>query len=97
MKILMLVNWKVEYTSCTPKDKQPPDYVADGEKYWFFRYFPDAIQADVIDIRSFSALEHFEKISCGSTFGRHFGYCRGLKIMMWFFPMECRAVLYCVY
>ena len=57
----MLVNWKVEYTSCTPKDKQPPDYVADGEKYWFFRYFPDAIQADVIDIRSFSALEHFEK------------------------------------
>ena len=61
MKILMLVNWKVEYTSCTPKDKQPPDYVADGEKYWFFRYFPDAIQADVIDIRSFSALEHFEK------------------------------------
>lgn len=61
MKILMLVNWKVEYTSCAPKDKQPPDYVADGEKYWFFRYFPDAIQADVIDVRSFSAFEHFEK------------------------------------
>lgn len=61
MKILMLVNWKVEYTSCAPIDKQPPDYVVDGEKYWFFRYVPEDVTVDVVDIRSFRALEKFEQ------------------------------------
>lgn len=39
MKILMLVNWKVEYTSETPEDRQPPDYVVNGERYWFSGIF----------------------------------------------------------
>ena len=39
MKILMLVNWKVEYTDKIPGDKQPPDYDIKGQDYWFFRYF----------------------------------------------------------
>lgn len=61
MKILMLVNWKVEYTFEAPKDKQPPDYVVSGEKYWFFRYFPEDVTVDVVDIRSFPAWERIEQ------------------------------------
>ena len=63
MKILMLVNWKVEYTDKPVKDKQPPDYVAEGKPYWFFRYFPGGsdVHVDVVDIRSFPWLERFEK------------------------------------
>lgn len=63
MKILMLVNWKVEYTDKPIGDKQPPDYVAKNQPYWFFRYFPEEsnIHVDVADIRSFPWLEKFEK------------------------------------
>lgn len=63
MKILMLVNWKIEYADKVPADKQPPDYYIEGEDYWFFRYFKNRkdIQVDVVDIRSFQALENFEK------------------------------------
>ena len=59
----MLVNWKVEYTDKIPADKQPPDYYVKGEDYWFFRYFQHKkdLQVDVVDIRSFQALENFEK------------------------------------
>lgn len=63
MKVLMLVNWKIEYVDKAPEDKQPPDYFVKGKPYWFFRYFPDIDhwQVDVVDISSFPALEHFEK------------------------------------
>ena len=63
MKILMLVNWKIEYTDKIPGDKQPPDYYIKEEDYWFFRYFTNKkdIQVDVVDIHSFPALENFEK------------------------------------
>lgn len=59
----MLVNWKIEYANKVPVDKQPPDYYIKGEDYWFFRYFKNKrdIQVDVVDIRSFQALEKFEK------------------------------------
>ena len=63
MKILMLVNWKIEYTSEIPKDKQPPDYYIEGQTYWFFRYFQDIenLQVDVVDMHSFPWLEKFEQ------------------------------------
>lgn len=63
MKILMLVNWKIEYTSEIPKDKQPPDYYIEGQPYWFFRYFQDIenLQVDVVDMHSFPWLEKFEQ------------------------------------
>lgn len=63
MKILMLVNWKVEYADKPIEDKQPPDYAAKNQPYWFFRYFPKGsdIHVDVMDIRSFPWLERFEK------------------------------------
>lgn len=62
MKILMLVNWKVEYTKVRPADKQPPDYVLEGEKYWFFRHIDgEKIDVEVVDCRSFPLLERLEK------------------------------------
>lgn len=61
MKILMLVNWKIEYCNSNPMDKQPPDYKARDEDYWFFRYFKKKPEVDVIDITSFPRLENFEK------------------------------------
>lgn len=61
MKVLMLVNWKVEYCTCKPQDKQPPDYYMKGQAYWFFRYFKQKAEVDVIDIHSFPWMEHFEK------------------------------------
>ena len=57
----MLVNWKVEYCSSPPPDKQPPDYYIQGQPYWFFRYFKEAHQVDVADIHGFPWLEHWEK------------------------------------
>lgn len=64
VKILMLVNWKIEYGTEKPMDKQPPDYVVEGEPYWFYRYFKDDPQVDVIDISSFPLWEAFEKKVC---------------------------------
>ena len=61
MKILMLVNWKIKYCKEKPGDKQPPDYYINGEDYWFYRYFREKTEVDVIDISSFPWLEHFEK------------------------------------
>lgn len=61
MKILMLVNWKIEYCEEKPVDKQPPDYKVEGKDYWFYRYFKNKPKVDVIDIRSFPWLENFER------------------------------------
>lgn len=63
MKILMLVNWKIEYSHEIPHDKQPPDYFIEGQPYWFFRYFKNTknLQVDVVDVHSFLGLEKFEK------------------------------------
>ncbi len=57
----MLVNWKIEYCDAKPADKQPPDYKIKGEAYWFFRYFSNKPEVDVIDISSFPAWEKFER------------------------------------
>ncbi len=61
MKVLMLVNWKVKYTSDIPKDIQSPDYYTSNEKYWFFKHFKDDIDVDVIDISSNKVFEKFER------------------------------------
>lgn len=60
MKILMLVNWKVKYCDKIPDDKQPPDYYVKNMEYWFFRYFKEKPEVDVVDISSFKWLENFE-------------------------------------
>lgn len=61
MKILMLVNWKIQYCESKPADRQPPDYYVKGEPYWFFRYFKNQPDVDVVDISSFPWLEKVEK------------------------------------
>ena len=57
----MLVNWKIEYGTQKTMDKQPPDYYVEGEPYWFYRYFTDIPEVDVIDISSFKWFEKFER------------------------------------
>ena len=47
MKILMLVNWKIEYCKEKPADKQPPDYKVEGKDYWFYRYFKNKPEVDL--------------------------------------------------
>lgn len=61
MKVLMLVNWKIEYCDIAPKNRQPPDYYVKSNDYWFYRYFQNRPEVDVIDIHSFSLLEYIEK------------------------------------
>ncbi len=61
MKILFLPNWKVEQCNEIPKDKQPPDYYVKGQDYWFFRYFTEKPDVDVLDISSVKWIENFEK------------------------------------
>ena len=61
MKILMLVNWKVKKVNEIPEDLQSPDYYCDMEKYWFFKYFKNDVEVDVIDISSFRFWENIEK------------------------------------
>lgn len=61
MKILMLVNWKVAFGNQVPEHKQPPDYYVYGQDYWFYRYFREKPEVDVIDISSFPWLENVEK------------------------------------
>lgn len=57
----MLVNWKVHYCEEPPEDLQPPDYYCDSSPYWFFRYFKDEWDVDVVDTRSLPVIETFEK------------------------------------
>lgn len=75
MKILMLVNWKIEYCNLKPKDKQPPDYRVENEDYWFFRYFDKKPEVDVVDISSFSGWEKFERNKL------HFYIWQALKVI----------------
>lgn len=73
MKILMLVNWKIKYCDTVPTDKQPPDYYIKGKDYWFYRYFDEKPEVDVIDISSCPTLEYFEMRKL------HFYIIQGLK------------------
>ena len=61
MRILMLVNWKVQFCDNVSLGVQPPDYYVQGHPYWFFRYFDKNAEVDVVDIRTFPWLENFEK------------------------------------
>lgn len=61
MKVLMLVNWKVRACDAPPEGAQPADYRVKDEDYWFFRYFEEKPEVDIIDVRSFAWLERFEK------------------------------------
>ena len=62
MRILMLVNWKVHFLQDDINSIQQPDKFIKGQKYWFFRYWPDQnINIDVIDYSRLPLLHDLEK------------------------------------
>ena len=61
MKILMLINWKIEYCQEVPEDKQSSDYYIQGKPFWFYKYFENKPEVDVLDSSSFGWLERFER------------------------------------
>lgn len=62
MKILMLVNWNVNYLTTDDKDIQPPDKVVRDKKYWFFRYWPENnTTVDVVDYTKLPFLHYLER------------------------------------
>lgn len=74
MKILMLVNWKIDYVNFKPAEKQAADYYVYGEPYWFFKYFTDEVQVDVVDFSSITtSITRFEKNVL------HFHIIQGIK------------------
>ena len=61
MRILMLVNWEIEFSKIAPKGKQAANYCIDGERYWFFKYFDKNVEVDVIDYTSCDWITKIEK------------------------------------
>lgn len=60
MKILLLINWKIKYTKEVPCDLQPSDYKCPQEPFWFFKYFKDIPEVDVVDIGAPRWIEKIE-------------------------------------
>ncbi len=61
-RILVLVNWDVHKVNGTSSDCQSPNVIEAGEKYWFFKYWPDQnVQVDVIDFCKLPLLHHIER------------------------------------
>jgi len=61
MNILMLVNWKVNFLHENSPYFQPPDKYLAGQKYWFFRQWPEEVNVDVIDYTKIIPFFYFEK------------------------------------
>ncbi len=62
MKILVLVNWKLNHLEHDRLDIQPPDKQVRGQPYWFFRYWPDPdVHVDVLDYSYLPGLHTVEK------------------------------------
>ncbi len=60
MKILLLINWHIEYGQYANDSYLPSDYCYD-DKFWFFKYFKEPCEVDVIDTRSIRWIEKIEK------------------------------------
>jgi len=61
MKILFLPNWTIVKSDMDITDLQAPDKYIYGKPYWFFKYFPEDTQVDVIDIQAKNRLHRMEK------------------------------------
>lgn len=62
MKILMLVNWKLNYLKKDNPAIQAPDKMVQGQPYWFFKYFLQQPEVDVVGINTHpNWLYQFEK------------------------------------
>jgi glycosyltransferase involved in cell wall biosynthesis len=61
-RILMLVNWDVHRVNGTHNGLQSPNVVRTGEKYWFFKHWPDQkVQVDVLDFCRLPVINHLER------------------------------------
>lgn len=60
IKILLLINWHIKYLNEEDPDIQPSDQCFD-KKFWFFKYFKNEIEVDVVDTRSLKWIENLEK------------------------------------
>jgi len=61
MKILFLPNWTVTHSDTDIPGLQSPDKYIYGKPYWFFKYFPEDTQVDVIDFQAQSRWHGIEK------------------------------------
>lgn len=60
VKILLLINWHIQYLDKQDSNIQPSDQCFDN-KFWFFKYFKNDVDVDVVDTRSIKWIERFEK------------------------------------
>jgi glycosyltransferase involved in cell wall biosynthesis len=61
-KILMLVNWDVHRLNGAKDTLQSPNVLREGEKYWFFKYWPNQqVQVDVLDFCKVPLFNHVER------------------------------------
>ncbi|OGU58420.1 MAG: hypothetical protein A2V66_10565 [Ignavibacteria bacterium RBG_13_36_8] len=61
MRILVLVNWGIKYLSRDDQRIQSPDKSVNGERYWFFKYWPEDVLVDVVDYSRLPYFHTFEK------------------------------------
>lgn len=61
MNILFLPNWTVHNLDEDSDIFQDPDKYVVGNRYWFFKYFPEEIHVDVIDIHKDNYLSIIER------------------------------------
>lgn len=63
MRILFCVNWEVERLDAPDPSRFSPNYVVDGEPYWFFKHLPRHrdLEVDVLDCRSFLRIDRYEQ------------------------------------
>jgi glycosyltransferase involved in cell wall biosynthesis len=60
--ILMLVNWDVHRASETDTSLQSPNALRNGEKYWFFKYWPNqSVRVDVLDFCRLPVINYVER------------------------------------
>lgn len=97
-KILFLPNWNIKKLEKKPEDMEPSNYMINGQKYWFFKYFKDDVDLDIIDIGVNGKKENFE---------RHFLHChvhqflKAKKVLKKYDIVICHgfpsAMLLCLY
>ena len=61
MRILMLVNWHVPIVDAVPENRQAPDYQLRNSDYWFFRYFNEKPEVDVLDVAGTGLWDYIER------------------------------------
>lgn len=61
MRILFIPNWSIRKLEKDDSRIQAPDKQVQGVPYWFFQYFPDYSEIDIIDTGSNNLIRKIEK------------------------------------